>query len=329
MNREYKIEPFVLLGDRLQGLIGSDLIAKACLENEWFTSDDIEYAINVLRTTLLDRSELTALLSRHKITNPSRDVCLVMAGNIPFAGLYDMVCVLSCGHRCFVKLSSKDKVLMQFVIDTLMEIDSSLPIYTLGQLDSCDALIFSGSDAAAEIYRSRYNVAETIARTSRFSVAVLDGNETQEDLEGLSDDLFRYFGLGCRNVSMVFVPQEYDISKLSALGTKQIKEHTGFINNSRAVRALRFMEGVQVVDCDGFIMSEGCAPSNYIAELKYVRYDDISSVEKFLSDNENKIQCVVSNMDIHACGCSFGRAQRPEVTDFADGIDVVEFLSRI
>lgn len=329
MDSRYKIEPFISLGGLLGKGLPCEVEQRAIEDNGWFTSRDIHFAIDVLVETLLNRQALEEWLEGLQAPKTVRDVCVVMAGNIPLAGFYDMMCVLISGHRCFIKPSSKDGALMDFVVESLLSIDSSLPIYLADENTQCDALIFSGGDAAAQIYRDRYAGVAMIMRTSRFSVAVLDGAESESQLEDLSDDVLRYFGLGCRNVSMVFVPEDYEPRKLATLSSVELKKHSGFKNNYRAARALRLMENAEIIDLDGFILRQGEAPSKHLSELVYCRYQDISQVKQWLENNNHKIQCVVCSEPIFSRSCRFGDAQRPRATDFADGVDVMDFLNDI
>lgn len=331
MKSKFKIEPFIILGQRLSAGLPREVVERACAENPWFTEADIDYALEVLVETLLDRSALEAWLSNYSVGSSvsDRDVLVVMAGNIPLAGFYDMLCTLVCGHRCFVKTSSKDTELLNYVVAILTEIDPSLPIFSADESARYDALIFSGGDAAAAVYRERYASLPAIVRTSRSSVAVVGESVAPCDFAGLADDVFRYFGLGCRNVSMIFVSRNFDLAALESLAAEQLLSHEGFRNNYRSVRALRFMEGADFCDCGGFILSEGTSASNYLAELVYRRYDSIEEVEAWLEQNEAKLQCVVSDMPVFDRVCGFGQAQRPRATDFADGIDVVDFLTAL
>ncbi len=329
MDIRFKTEPFITLANILRKPLPQEIELCACKENPWFISEDIRYAIDVIIETLLDRPSLEQWLETASAARSQKNVLVVMAGNIPLAGFYDMMCVVISGHSCYIKPSSKDRVLMEFVVQNLLEIDATLPIHLANESTEYDALIFSGSDAAAQIYKSRHGNIPMIMRTSRFSVAVLDGSESTDQLRALGDDVFRYFGLGCRNVSMIFVPEDFDVHSLFSLAREELKSHRGFQNNYRVARALELMNNSDFVDFETFMLKEADSPSNHLCQLSYSRYQSKDQLRDRLADNKTKIQCIVSADKLFDSSVQFGHAQRPLATDFADGIDVLEFLSRI
>lgn len=206
------IELFATLGDRLAAF-GDDartaaVIAGACAANPWFTPAEIRRAVDALRTDMLDRARLAAWLGRYPLPVARRaDVLVVMAGNIPLVGFFDLLCVVAAGDRCLVKPSAKDRVLTEYVVRLLLEIDPEAPVALAGDDADADAVIATGSDNANRYFRTRYAGIPTLLRGSRHSAAVLSGEETEADLDGLADDLFAYSGLGCRSVSLLFLPR--------------------------------------------------------------------------------------------------------------------------
>lgn len=332
MKEQFKIESFLLLAQRLNEISSTEryrgIVAEAVAANSWFTPEDIDYALKAIMDKMLDEQALRAWLGGYTPPSEAKDVVIIMAGNIPLAGFYDLLSVVVCGHRCHIKYSSKDRALMSFIVELLKDIDPTLPIYE-DEPKVCDMLIFSGSDAVAEIYSSRYAAAKMVLRTSRYSIAVLDGSESESQINLLKDDLFRYFGMGCRNVSMLFIPEDFDLNQLKNIDIEPLIEHKGFSNNYRSVKALRTMESVPFIDLGGFILLAGDAPSNYISELRYMRYNHISEVERWISEHQEKLQCVVSHINLFDRTVEFGRAQQPELRDFADGIDIVDMLCEI
>lgn len=162
-----------------------------------------------------------------------------MAGNIPLVGFFDLLCVCICGHRCFVKPSSKDRVLTGYVVEQLLRIEPAMPVAPLEEDTPLDALIATGSDSTRSYFGKRYREMPSLLRGSRYSIAVLDGTETEAQLEGLSNDVFQYFGLGCRNVGRIFVPRGYDPTLLRDALSRYPMSHPGYLNNYRQARALR------------------------------------------------------------------------------------------
>ena len=213
METNYRISPFVELGRRLaRQLAGGELdavVARAIAENGWFTRQSVAQAIEAICTDLLDETVLRDWLARYPRPDASavRRVGIVLAGNIPLVGFFDLLCVCICGHRCFVKPSSKDRVLTGYVVEQLLRIEPAMPVVPLEEDTPLDALIATGSDSTRSYFGKRYREMPSLLRGSRYSIAVLDGTETEAQLEGLSNDVFQYFGLGCRNVGRIFVPR--------------------------------------------------------------------------------------------------------------------------
>ena len=214
-DKENTIAVFAELGRRLE-TFGRDAasraaIARASAENGWFSHGDITNSVASIRKTMLDQQALQAWAASYPTVTTPKNVGVIMAGNIPLVGFFDLLCVIVSGHSLFLKMSSKDKALMSYMISQLTEIYPQIPIYELGD-STPDAIIATGSDNTNRYFRSRYGHLPAIFRGSRSSAAVLDGNETPEELAGLADDIFTYSGLGCRNVSHLILPPGYDLT---------------------------------------------------------------------------------------------------------------------
>lgn len=254
METNYRISPFVELGRRLaRQLAGGELdavVARAIAENGWFTRQSVAQAIEAICTDLLDETVLRDWLARYPRPDASavRRVGIVLAGNIPLVGFFDLLCVCICGHRCFVKPSSKDRVLTGYVVEQLLRIEPAMPVAPLEEDTPLDALIATGSDSTRSYFGKRYREMPSLLRGSRYSIAVLDGTETEAQLEGLSNDVFQYFGLGCRNVGRIFVPRGYDPTLLRDALSRYPMSHPGYLNNYRQARALRMLDGEPLLD---------------------------------------------------------------------------------
>ena len=314
------IEIFTTLEERLS-TFGKDeasarIIADAVAENGWFTPKDILQAVDAIRSEMLDREHLTAWLSAYNRASSPKRVAVIMAGNIPLVGLFDLLCVIAAGHTCCVKPSSKDRVLMRYIIGLLREIEPAIRIEEYVATDHYDMAIATGGDDANAYFRNHFATTRTLLRGSRHSIAILDGTESREELRRLYTDITSYSGLGCRSVSMLFVPRGYTLKFES-----QAAHNPKLRRNVQAMRATLTIEGVEYHDCGAFLMCKGEKFSNSLAVVTLREYDDIEEVRAWIKSNADGIQCVVSHHDI-----PFGRAQYPALTDYADGVDTMRFL---
>ena len=313
------IKIFSELGARLRS-IPQSVISAAEEQNEWFCQIDV--AIDALCRQMLDRDKLILWLDNYPNANhtPKR-VGIIMAGNIPAVGFADLLYTIAAGDIPVVKYSSKDHVLMEYIVDSLLEIEPKLTIEQMGADSVIDALIATGSDSAALHFRTMYGDIPTLIRGSRHSIAVLTGGESREDIEALQRDIFTYSGLGCRNVSLLFAPKGFDFT----LSVPTMPE--GYNNNYRHTRALMTMQGKSFTDIGGAITVEGDALfPRHISCINIYRYDSISEVERWIEHNNSRLQCVVSNIEHLPRSVKFGMAQYPRLNDYADDVDVMKFL---
>lgn len=288
--------------------------------NPWFLSREVVRAAHTIARTMLQPNQLEAWLSHYPMLPVStpRRIRIVMAGNIPLVGFFDLLCGLAAGHRVQVKPSSKDRVLMEWVVRELLLIDPSLPL-SLDSEEEFDALIATGGDEAVRHFRTLYPDSKLLLRGNRSSVAVLTGEESREELQALADDIFAYSGLGCRNVSMILAPEGYPI-ELPIPTLNPLYEE-----NYRYHRALLQMQGVSFYDLRGALLREGEEFSTALSEITVKRYRSPEEVTAWLAGHRDQIQCIVGrNYPI-----SLGGAQAPVLMDYADGIDTMQWLSEI
>lgn len=313
------IDIFAELGVRLASTPQS-VITAAAEQNEWFCQTDV--AIDALCRQMLDREKIEQWLAAYNIAEhtPKR-IGIIMAGNIPAVGFADLMYVVASGNIPVIKYSSKDRVLMKYIVDTLQTIEPQLVIEELNDNSKIDALIATGSNTAALHFKSTYGTIPTLIRGSRHSIAVLSGDESKKQLEGLQRDIFTYSGLGCRNVSLIFAPQGFDF-QLSVPDMPQ-----GYNNNYRHARAMMTMLGKSFTDLGGAITVEGKAefPRN-ISQINICRYTAIEDVISWIKEHNEQIQCVVSDIKEIKSAVNFGEAQYPRLDDYADNVDVMEFL---
>ncbi len=330
----YRTVPFIRLGDKLGEILTENdsafrsVVKRATTENGWFTAENIRSALDTVRCRMLDASRLETWLSKYPtgpVTVP-RNIGVIMAGNIPLVGFFDLLCVLVSGHRCLVKPSSKDRMLTEYVTELLREAWPELPVFPLEDDSPLDAVIATGSDNANRYFVSRYGKIPHLLRRNRTSVAVLSGAETAEELDALARDVFSYFGMGCRNVSRVFVPEGYDVERLFGALCGAKVSHPGYRNAYRHHRALLRMRGTEFQDGGFFTLRESTGFSEALPDIVYTRYRERDEVEAWLRFNDEGIQCVVSSRVSHPRGVLFGRTQQPELWDYPDGVDTMAFL---
>lgn len=320
------VEIFSALGERLAEL-GRDersreVVRRAMADNEWLAERDIEQAVDAICRQMLRREKIDQWLARYDVPqrNPKR-VAIIMAGNIPAVGFFDLMCVLACGCVPQVKYSSKDRALMEYIVALLREIEPNLLIEEYREGVFPDAVIATGSDSSNIHFRNAFGQIPHLLRGSRHSVAVLSGDETSEELEALSGDVFSYSGLGCRSVSLIFAPQGAEF----VLPSREMCR--GYHNNYLQTRAMLTMGGCEFRDTGECVLVEGVAEfPKRLSRVNVCRYSSIEDVEQWLSANDERLQCVVSKMRVHPRTVPIGMAQYPALDDYADDVDVMEFL---
>lgn len=296
------------------------VISEAVAQNGWFTPTEITTAVEAIRSTMLREEALREWLSRYRICTTPKRVAIIMAGNIPLVGFFDLLCTLCSGHTAYVKPSSKDRVMTDYVIDLLKEIEPSIPIYAYDPTEQYDLAIATGSDEANDYFRRHFATTHALLRGSRHSVALLDGTETVEELQGLIRDITLYSGSGCRSVSLIFAPRGTEIELPHTAPT-----NPKLGNNLRSRRALYTIQQRPFDDYHAFLLVEGKEFPTSLAEVALYRYDDIAEVERWLDAQHDGIQCVVSHLPLPNA-IPFGQAQYPTLRDYADGVDTMLFL---
>ncbi len=303
-------------------------VQRATHANAWFTEGHIDIAVKNIVSHLLQRSLLEAWVALYNlpVAQPKK-VGIVMAGNIPLVGFHDFLCAFMSGHYVMIKLSSKDSVLLTAIIDKLTEweplVKEQVTISEL--LKGCNAYIATGSNNSARYFEAYFKKYPHIIRRNRTSVAILDGTETGEELKLLADDIFSYFGLGCRNVTQVCLPMGYDVKKLLEAFSvyNDIIHHHKYKNNYDYYLAIYLLNKVPYYTNDSLLMVENELPFSAVSMLHYRFYENIQNISEELS-NSSDIQCISGHGFI-----PFGNAQKPSLTDYADGVDTMAFLSEL
>lgn len=347
MNLKQRIEAFVHLGkimksladEEFQSAVGltqeefdayQELIQRAKHYNAWFVEENVRAQMRSL-ASMLDKETLSAWVSDYTLQSKSaKKVAIIMAGNIPMVGFHDLMCVLMSGHHALVKYSSEDDRLIPALLKLwgLAWPDMAKRISQAeGKMTGFDAVIATGSNNSARYFEQYFGDYPHIIRKNRTSIAVLTGDETKEDLLALGKDVFNYFGLGCRNVTKLFLPKNFEIQTIfeAWFSFQEIINHNKYANNYDYHKALWLMNQEQILD-NGFLMlrEEEDQLVSPVGSLYYQRYDNQEAMKKVLVDRADELQCIVGEG-----GIPFGKAQFPRIDDYADGVDTMSFLSKL
>ncbi len=300
---------------------------KAYSENQWFIPEFIELAAKNIAQNFLQPHQLEQLIERYQLpienAHPQK-IGIVMAGNIPLVGFHDLLCVFMSGHFAFIKPSSKDQVLIRHLVQKLSEWDEQVKLYiTISEMiKNCDAYIATGSNNSSRYFEYYFGKYPSIIRKNRTSVAILTGKESKEDLEKLADDIYQFFGLGCRNVTKIFVPKNYDFVELLSAFKKYnyLADHNKYKNNYDYNLAIHILNKQYYMSNESILLIENQSPFSPVGQLHYEYYDSEDAAREGLKKDQN-IQAVVGKNDI-----DFGGAQCPAICDYADGVDTMAFL---
>ena len=333
MNAHVRINAFSLLGQTLKNINDDEfqtLAEQAARENPWFTKENVRMATDGI-IQLLQKERLERWVSSYSLRDQSKKIALVLAGNIPLVGFHDLLSVLISGNNALIKPSSKDSVLLKYILQKLYDIEAAFrdKVEFAEQLKNFDAVIATGSDNSARYFDYYFGKYPNIIRKNRTSVAILRGNESEDDLAALAIDVFSYFGLGCRNISKLLVPAGYTFDKLFSTWEvyQPIIHHHKYCNNYDYQKSIMLVNQIPFLD-NGFVMlHETTKMVSPISVVYYEQYKDEADLSNKLTEAEDKIQCIVGNGTRAAI--PFGKAQYPELWDYADGVDTLKFLTNL
>lgn len=331
-----RVTAFVSLGKALQSMTASErsaLISAAQQENGWFTEESVSLALQGIQI-LLEPGTLERWANSYPTGKTSaKTVGVAMAGNIPLVGFHDLLCVLIAGHRLRYKPSSKDTVLMDFIQKKLSEIEPRMADYMDRQerLNGVDALIATGSDNTSRYFDYYFRSIPHIIRKNRVSCAVIQGDEPEEELAKLGHDIFSYYGLGCRNVSGVFVPEGFELRILldALTGFSHVIDNHKYKNNHTYQKSLLMLNQEKFLDSDFLLVKESDKLISPVAMIHYRVYKDLADLRSVIAAQRNALQVVVSADGWFEGSIAFGTAQFPKVNDYADGIDTMKFLTSL
>ncbi|TSA57366.1 MAG: acyl-CoA reductase [Sediminibacterium sp.] len=332
MTLQTRIRLFTRLGEYIlqDNADWQDCKERAYRENPWFITEFIELSVKKIAENFLQETALTDWALAYSVPdcpNQPKNIGIVMAGNIPLVGFHDLLCSFISGHKTTAKASSKDSVLMKHLVNKLTEWDPTVEdkIVFADNLKGCDAYIATGSNNTSRYFEYYFGKYPNIIRKNRSSVAILDGTETPVELLALADDIQFYFGLGCRNITKIFVPQGYDfIPLLDALRKyEHFMDFHKYKHNYDYHLAILIMSNRYYMNNDSTILTENIAVFSPVSQVHYAFYSDANTVLTELASNV-EVQCIVGHGQV-----PFGMAQSPSLTDYADGIDTMAFLTNL
>jgi hypothetical protein len=307
------------------------LLKKTEIENPWFTIENQKFAFKQW-ANLLTYENISNWLQAYIISKLSKRVGLILAGNIPLVGFHDIISVVLSNHIPVIKLSSKDRYMVPFLLKKWKEFsDGQIEYEFVERLGNFDAVIATGSNNTARYLEYYFKNHLHIIRKNRTSVAVLKGDETEAELQLLANDIFRYFGLGCRNVTRLFIPDDFLIDRLfeSFLNFQDIINHNKYANNYDYNRAVYLLNQDKFWDNNFVMLKEDEKLFSPLSVIHFSRYSSLDDVKNSIAENEEHIQCVVAKDELGLDSVALGQAQNPGLATYADNVDTMKFLSVI
>ncbi len=341
MNLTQRIDAFIELGKFLRKFPGQNKFSNVLEEivesnhiyNPWFTKNNILQSIYAIGESL-QKEKIQFWINTYPNLDKAekkRKIGVITAGNIPLVGFHDFMCVIISGNIFKGKLSTKDNRLLKFISDFLIEINNDFKdqiFFLQDKLDDFDAVIATGSNNTARYFDYYFGKYPNIIRKNRSSVAVLDGTEKNDDIKNLGIDIFSYFGLGCRNVSKLYLPEDFNLDMFfdNIQYFQEIYNHNKYANNYDYNKSVYLMNQIQHFDNGFVIVKEDTGFASPIGVVFFEYYNEINHVKNILKVNDDQIQCVVSKPGLISNSVDFGKAQSPELWDYADNVDTMKFL---
>ncbi len=335
MNLKDRIETLVSLGQVITN-IPEDKMQEAYYHNKWFIDDNIKKSLRAIKKEFLNRTKLNNWVRQYHLSdnNTNKTIGIIMAGNIPLVGLHDLISTFISGHNAHIKISSKDKILMEYILDLMYHIapETKNLIKTKERLKNIDAIIATGSNNSYRYFEYYFGKLPNVIRKNRNGVAILTGDETEIDLENLSNDIFDYFGLGCRNVSKIYIPDGYDFNTLLRVLDKHqhLKEHNKYMNNYDYNLAIALLNKDKIYQGEVVFLKEDISYLSRIANVHFEHYSTLDEIKNRIQNDEQLIQVVATksgNIINFDREISFGCTQTPSLSDYSDGVDIMRFLN--
>lgn len=296
--------------------------------NGWFTEESVKLSL-VAHGEMLKEEVLRDFMSSYLPVKEAKKVLVIMAGNLPLVGFHDFLCVLMSGNKIIAKLATEDQQLLPALVHILFEIEESFKEkiqISAGLIKDSEAVIATGSDNSTKYFEQYFGQKPHIFRKNRTSVAILDGTETKDDFQGLGTDIFQYFGLGCRNVSHLLLPKGYDLGKFfeGIFDFGSIVNHHKYANNYDYNKAVHLLNQIPLLENGFLLIKESNDLHSPLAMLNYHYYENQVDIDSYLEENKEAIQVVVGKNYV-----PFGQAQQPTISDFADNVDTMRFLTSL
>lgn len=321
----------VLLATREESY--KNMAKEAVAMNPWFIESEIDRSLKAIAQDYLDDHTLHQWILKYqpKEVDYHKSVGIVAAGNIPFVVFHDLICAIFTGRKVYLKLAEKDTVIPTHYLRGLKKISENLvDVEIIQKLPEVDAYIITGSSLALNHYKNYLKGKPAIMRGHRNSIAILDGNENDDELTNLGFDVFSYFGLGCRNVSKLFLPVGYDLSRLFKVWDtvfNYLIDVNVYYRNYDYQKALKLVNRVDFLDTGYVMFEESKSISPPLATVFYEYYRDNDELKRWIHENEERLQCIVANSSLDFQGSvAFGRSQHPGLWDYQDNLDTMEFL---
>lgn len=344
MNIEKQVLGLIKLGDYIKEFLAQNperyndndldfelLLKKSEIENPWFTIDNQKFALQQW-SGLLTEENIKNWLKDYSISKITKRVGLILAGNIPLVGFHDVISVVLSNHIPVIKLSSKDKYMVPFLLKKWKGFsDDQVDYEFVERLKDFDAVIATGSNNTARYLEYYFKNSLSIIRKNRTSAAVLKGDETPEELQLLAKDIFQYFGLGCRNVTRIFIPDDFLIDRLfeSFIEYKDIINHNKYANNYDYNRAVFLLNQDKFWDNNFVMLKEDDKLFSPLSVVHFSRYSSLDDVKNFIAENGESIQCIVAKEELGLDSIGFGEAQNPSLDTYADNVDTMKFLELV
>lgn len=337
LSLDQRIAGLAALGSRISAILASpefDALAhRTLLENGWFTANNVRLALSETAANLTE-TKLRAWVAPYQLQPAaSKKVGLILAGNLPLVGWSDLLAVLISGHQALVKLSSQDQVLLKALLSILREVAPDLveQVHLVDRLEGQEAVIATGGNNSARYFEAYFGKYPHIIRKNRNSLAILTGDESEKELQGLGADVFTYFGLGCRSVSAVLLPEDYEVGRLAKawLPYADLVNHHKYANNLDYHRAIFLMNLDKFYDMGVLLLREEQKLYSPLAVLNLIRYSSPDQAQAWIQEREADIQVVVGDKAIWPAALPLGQAQRPTLTDYADGVDTLAWLAAL
>ena len=335
LDLQERINAFAALGDNIDQMPLEEfqtLSDKAIFYNPWFIPENLTLAIKGI-LKYLDKNNLQQWVENYSIhATPGKNIGVIMAGNIPMVGFHDLLSVLISGNSLLAKLSFKDPALVPYLTGLLCKIEPKFEphIHYMDVIEAemVNAVIATGSDNSARYFHYNFSAKPHVIRQNRTSIGIINGTETEKEIKQLGTDIFHYFGLGCRNVSKIYIPQGYDINSLS-MGLKDFQDvinNSSYHHNYLHARSIYRINHQKHIDSGYQILKEDPQLVSPIGVLFHETYDSINDLQLKLKPFRDKIQCVVSQKGWFNQSIYFGNTQAPELWDYADHVDTMKFL---